>query len=713
METLRVSFFGSAQLNNYTDNQYCIMVEVTILKPSSILHYKFASKTEGVMQADIQFTAQDVLFEIFHKTRFINEACNSLQNLTNNLENLLQTSFQCVDIKVCPKSVCKARKVILPTDSTAKVTKWSSNNIESPWNFFAVHCLCPKSVHFSEEIVTAFRNRLAIMAKESKNNFHEASQEKINSNDDKNSCELVISTLKTASVCCSSYDEIVISTFHFACDVSMPIEKASAPLFTVSSQFSNLYQQKNFTGTGGVASRFGCQATISTEYHGNASLLQDSEQSTNNFMSDDKNEYNIQCHEGSELTIIPEGLSLAKDQSQLLAAVLGVKNNFDVANTPTGKVVKDSLRETIPLLQLPAPDTDGKLLGSGTPLMIIPEGLSLTEDKIQQNVAALPSEDVKDKFDATIGLKKKFVKDSPQAATPTLPSAPPAGNLFASDRQNFAQGDKEGTVRCNGSPFMITPEGLSLTKDQSQQHSSVLPTMDVKDKLDATSMLLTGNVTKDGPNEFSPLLQSPALPGLVLGMGSAQDDGHKRDNTQHQKTPLKIATEGLPLPKGQSVHHAAALINADLKDAMSHNTGPQLIKTLPEETNQLPRVVLQYNVLYDTNSQDVVPIARDEKSGGGIAKQRDDKGHQTRHKESPRPLQHGNSIAANIAPKPGTQKPVYPKRCCIVAGNKTIALDPNLLAHPHMDTYFEKERTETRPGHFLARLVLHHIYLDK
>ena len=144
-----------------------------------------------------------------------------------------------------------------------------------------------------------------------------------------------------------------------------------------------------------------------------------------------------------------------------------------------------------------------------------------------------------------------------------------------------------------------------------------------------------------------------------------------------------------------------------------HNFGPQLIKTLPKETDHLPPEGLQYNVLYDTNARDEVPMARDEKSNRTVKQKVDKTAHKNHPKDLPSNTQHRNSAVKNEASKSGAQKTPFPKRSCIVIGNKTFTLDSNLIAHPYMDTYFVKERTQTRPGHFLARLVLHHAYLDK
>jgi len=54
-----------------------------------------------------------------------------------------------------------------------------------------------------------------------------------------------------------------------------------------------------------------------------------------------------------------------------------------------------------------------------------------------------------------------------------------------------------------------------------------------------------------------------------------------------------------------------------------------------------------------------------------------------------------------------------PKRSCIVMGTTQYPLTSNLLAHPHSNHFFVKERSEIKPGHFLAKLVLCHHNHDK
>ena len=47
-----------------------------------------------------------------------------------------------------------------------------------------------------------------------------------------------------------------------------------------------------------------------------------------------------------------------------------------------------------------------------------------------------------------------------------------------------------------------------------------------------------------------------------------------------------------------------------------------------------------------------------------------------------------------------------PKRSCIVVGDKQFPLDKRLLAHPHMDYYFLKERTHIGLGQNLVNFVI-------
>ena len=270
------------------------------------------------------------------------------------------------------------------------------------------------------------------------------------------------------------------------------------------------------------------------------------------------------------------------------------------------------------------------------------------------------------------------------------------------------------------SQLWITPEGLSLNEDQNQLHTKVVPDCEVKHKFDATTSIIGQDVVKDGKGaaDSSTLLQPAVTVGNSFAFNSTNGI------TQNVVKDGRGAVETKPialLPSTSSVNSSlSAKMPAAQKTVVksstvskAHDSGPQLIKTLPTEADHLPPLGLQYNVLYDTNARDEVPLAQDEKSGS-VVKQKVDKTIRKHYqKDFPSTTQHKNSAVKNNTSKTGVQKPPFPKRCCIVAGNKMFTLDPNLLAHPHMDTYFVKERTETRPGHFLARLVLHHVYLDK
>ena len=67
-----------------------------------------------------------------------------------------------------------------------------------------------------------------------------------------------------------------------------------------------------------------------------------------------------------------------------------------------------------------------------------------------------------------------------------------------------------------------------------------------------------------------------------------------------------------------------------------------------------------------------------------------------------------HNVASNTT---GSKPRSLPRKSCIVVGNTQYPLAPYLLAHPHMDHFFVKERKEMKPGHFLAKLVLQHHYL--
>ena len=161
---------------------------------------------------------------------------------------------------------------------------------------------------------------------------------------------------------------------------------------------------------------------------------------------------------------------------------------------------------------------------------------------------------------------------------------------------------------------------------------------------------------------------------------------------------------------------------------VGHNPfGMQVIKEPTREMKVLPTTGPQLNTVYHTNFDHEVQSSHEEVRRKVIERT-------TFYK---REVEHqANNPLKMAAPKypvmndkqqvkapdfktettktPNDVKPKsLPKRCCIVSGNKQFPLMSNLIAHPHMDHYFVKERTEIGPGHYLAKLVLHHQYLNK
>ena len=158
--------------------------------------------------------------------------------------------------------------------------------------------------------------------------------------------------------------------------------------------------------------------------------------------------------------------------------------------------------------------------------------------------------------------------------------------------------------------------------------------------------------------------------------------------------------------------------------------GAHIVKGLPKETEVLPTVGPQLDALYNTKFNDEVQSSHEEVRQKGNARttfyQHEVEQHgynpikkgETNHMKYPPmngklrvkvpEVKTDRSKAANeFKPKS------LPKRSCIVCGDEQYPLVNNLISHPHMDHYFVKERTEIKPSHYLAKLVLRHQYLNK
>ena len=184
---------------------------------------------------------------------------------------------------------------------------------------------------------------------------------------------------------------------------------------------------------------------------------------------------------------------------------------------------------------------------------------------------------------------------------------------------------------------------------------------------------------------------------------TSSDDTHvERDGA--------LRDDGYITPKGQSsiTNYAIATV------------GPQIIREKPTQSQQIPTVGPQYTTSYDTKFSGNPTMPYEEVKQRSKAKttflqhEVEDRSQQALKQTTVQnvhpliPQLTNQSTASNTT----TSKPkALPKRSCIVAGSTQYPLTPNLLAHPHMDHFFVKERKEIKPGHFLAKLVLQHHYL--
>lgn len=144
------------------------------------------------------------------------------------------------------------------------------------------------------------------------------------------------------------------------------------------------------------------------------------------------------------------------------------------------------------------------------------------------------------------------------------------------------------------------------------------------------------------------------------------------------------------------------------------------IREKPTQSQQMPSASPHYHTLNDTKFEESAPLSYEEVKQSFKSKttfqqyEVEDKQQQALKQTAVRNDQHFNPQITNLkeASNVSTIKPKgLPKRSCVVVGSTQYPLTANLLAHPHMDHFFVKERKEIKPGHFLAKLVLQHHYL--
>ena len=229
------------------------------------------------------------------------------------------------------------------------------------------------------------------------------------------------------------------------------------------------------------------------------------------------------------------------------------------------------------------------------------------------------------------------------------------------------------------------------------------------------------DVQKDGP---PPLPRHKTYENLHVS-SYLEPDCTERDGKLSIASGIDQATQISSIPS----EHKLMIGNVPSKplgSADSNRSGGHIVKALPKQTELLPTVGPQLDALYNTNFEHEVQSSREEVRQKRNARTTFYQHEFEQHAYNPLKIGEINppknpplndklqvkvsetgKAANDFKPKP------LPKRSCIVCGSKQYPLVNNLISHPHMDHYFVKERTEIRPSHYLAKLVLRHQYLNR
>ena len=274
-----------------------------------------------------------------------------------------------------------------------------------------------------------------------------------------------------------------------------------------------------------------------------------------------------------------------------------------------------------------------------------------------------------------------------------------ANNLNEDKQLNNQQSNAATKER--DQPIIIQPESYHMAASNANIHSSRME---------------KNTVERDGHSPLHIEKNQKAVSNLEvekdgkLSMASGAD----------QATPLSsIPTE-----------HKLMIGNVTSKSIDHNSLGGQFVKGLPKETDVLPTTGPHHDALYNTDFEHEVQSSREEVRHKGNARTTFYQHEVEQHAYNPMKIGEINSpknppINDRLQVKPPevkaeTGKGVndfkpkpLPKRSCIVSGNKQYPLVNNLVSLPHMDHYFVKERTEIRPSHYLAKLVLRHQYQNR
>ena len=295
---------------------------------------------------------------------------------------------------------------------------------------------------------------------------------------------------------------------------------------------------------------------------------------------------------------------------------------------------------------------------------------------------------------------------------------PSQGNPYDTGRMSR---ENDHTVGKHGDIQLPYDGGAAVAKyaNQSLEDAQVEGSqMPVSKTSLTTSHLEKDTIERDGQS---------SLPAKVMPKQSVSEEVEKDG-----KIPMPSGIErATPISSSHSEQRLIGSVTAKPSHNVDHNPlGAHIVKGSSKEIEVLPTIGPQRNALYNTKLDDEVQISHEEVRHKGNTRTTFYQHEFEHHAYNPKnfgdinfpknpPINEKVQIKLPEVKKETTKasndfkpKPL-PKRSCIVCGEQQYPLVNNLISHPHMDHYFVKERTEIKPSHYLAKLVLHHQYLNR
>ena len=271
----------------------------------------------------------------------------------------------------------------------------------------------------------------------------------------------------------------------------------------------------------------------------------------------------------------------------------------------------------------------------------------------------------------------------------------------------YAEGNQQSVQQYNTTAISEARE--QPTQMQQPHHMPV----------SSTNQLTSDGIQRDG--------RSPKHgEGIAKAYVPSERDVVEKDGKLSMASGIDQATPISSIPS----EHKLMIGNVNTKHLDHNPSGAHIVKELPKQTELLPTVGPQLDALYNTNFDHEVQSSHEEVRQKAKARTTFYQHEVEQHAYNPNKMGEMNfpknppvndklqvkvpEVKAETGKAANDYKPKpLPKRSQIVCGSKHYPLVSNLLSHPHMDHYFVKERTEIRPSHYLAKLVLRHQYLNK